>query len=335
LRAGGYVAVLSLGLGAFQLRAAHAEVKNRTVELGRQMFQLANASHQDVNKLNMNGQVMWLGSSIAKDSVSSVLDRYEGECRKNSAQSTESWRELAQKIDESTAKKEETPLMATGVMRAGDSAEGTVLCFTKGEHSKPTVGEAFRSFADTGELGALGNLRYVYVKQSDHGRTVVLTAWTDERFNLRDLVPADGREAKGSDFGEIPRPPTSNRLLSAQVEGTPFGVNVYRSKQGPANVVGFYDDEMAKRGWMAIDPELDRQMAKRGQENKTGAIGRLYEKNGVVLTLAANLDEGDTITALGLAGVVSAEGATTDTGVKAADAPPTPGKSATAQPPDR
>lgn len=323
LRAGGYVAVLSLGLGAFQLRAAHAEVKNRTVELGRQMHQLANASSQDVNKLNMNGQVMWLGSSVAKDSVSSVLDRYEAECRRDTAQSTKSWRELGKKIEEKAGdKKEETPLMATGVMRAGSDVEGTVLCFTKGEHSKPTVGEAFKSFAETGELGALGNLRYVYVKESAKGKTIVLTAWTDDRFNLSDLVPDEGKEAKGSDFGEVPRPPTSNRLLSAQIEGTPFGVNVYRSKQSPSNVVGFYDDEMGKRGWIAIDPELDRQMAKRGEENKSGAIGRLYEKNGVVLSLASNLDEADTITSLGLAGVVSSDGSRTDTGVKAGDAPP-------------
>lgn len=319
LRAGGYIAVLSLGLGAFQLRAAHAEVRNRTVELGRQMYQLANATQHDVNKLSLNGQTMWVGSSLANDSVQSVLDRYEDECRKNSAQSTESWRELAKKIDE---KKQERPLMATGVMRAGSRSEGTVLCFTKGESSKPTVGEAVKSFVETGELGALGNLRYVYAKESSTGRTTVLTAWTDDKFNLADLTPEAGTEARGNDFPGIPRPPTSNRLLSAQIEGTPFGANVYRSKQSPANVVGFYDEEMGKRGWTAIDPELTVQMAKRGEENTDGAIGRLYERQGVVLTLAANLDEGDTITALGLAGVVSSDGTKTDTGVKAADAPP-------------
>jgi hypothetical protein len=63
LRAGGYVAFLSLGFGAFQLRAAHAEVKNRTVELGRQMYQLANASQHDVNKLTLNGQPRGISGS--------------------------------------------------------------------------------------------------------------------------------------------------------------------------------------------------------------------------------------------------------------------------------
>lgn len=313
LRAGGYLAVLSLTLGGFQLRAAHAEVKTRTVELGRQMLQLANASQHDVNKLTLNGQPMWIGSSLAEDSVSVVLDRYQTDCEKNSAQPSESWRELAKKTD---AKKESPSALATGVMRAGDSQEGTVVCFTKGENSKPTTKEALKTFAETGELGALGNLRYVYVKKSAKGNTIVLTAWTDDKFNLADLVPPEGSEAPGADFAEIPRPPTANRMMTVQVEGTPFGVNVYKSKQGPENVANFYDVEMQKRGWFALDPELDKQLK---GENDTKAVGRLYEKNGVVLTLATNLQDGDTVTALGLAGVTATDGSKTDTGIKASD----------------
>lgn len=320
LRAGGYLAVLSLGLGAFQMRAAHAEVRNRTVELGRQMYDLAHASQHDVNKLTINGQPLWVGSSLAKDSVTDVLDRYEGTCEKNLAQPTENWRELAQKIDE---KKEQRPALAgSGVMRGGGSEEGTVICFTKGESSKPTVREAFKSFVDTGELGALGNLRYVYARKSDQGRTVVLTAWTDDKFNLTEIIPKDGAEAKGVDFPGLPRPPEANRLMSAQVEGTPFGVNVYRTQQTPAAVVGFYDAEMTKRGWAGFDPEIKMQRALRGEDDKAGVIGRLYERDGVVLTLAAHADQGATIASLGLAGVTSTDGSKTDTGTKAAVEPP-------------
>lgn len=319
LRAGGYVAALSCVLGAIQIRAAHAEVKNRTVELGRQMLRLANASQHDVNKLSLNGQPIFVGSMMSNDSVGTVLDRYAADCTKNAAQPAEEWRDLANKAD---AAKADTTMMPNGVMRGGDRTEGTVVCFTKGDSSKPTVKEAFKSFAETGELGALGNLRYVYVKKSERGNTVVLTAWTDDKFNLADLAPPEGTEAKGADFPDLPRPPESNRLLSAVVEGTPFGVNVYRSKQGPGKVVSFYDEEMGKRGWMALDPELDKQVKAAGGENKTQAVGRLYEKNGVILTLATNLQDDDTVTALGLAGVTSTDGTKTDTGVKAQDAKP-------------
>jgi len=323
LRAGGYVAVLSLGLGAFQLRQAHAELKNRTLDLGRQMNQLANASHQDVNKLNLNGQVMWMGSSLSHDSAATVLDRYEAECNKNAAQSPASWRQLTQTSEKDAAAKsaDTAGMNSSGVMRAGSLTEGTVLCFVKTEHSKTSVSEAFKSLAETGELGAVGDLRYVWAKQSPSGNTTVLTAWTDDHFNLADLVPAEGKEAPGIDLPNLPRPPDSTRLFASQVEGTPFGLNVYRGKQGPAKVISFYDEAMRTRGWLAIDPEIDTWMAKRGETNTDGVVGRLYEHDGVVLTLAAHMEQGDTITTLGLAGVASPDGTVTDTGVKAGDAP--------------
>jgi hypothetical protein len=309
--------VLSLTLGAFQLRSAHAEMKNRTVELGRQMYQLANASQHDVNKLSLNGQPMWVGSSTSNDTVDNVLARYQADCKKNAAQPIENWRELARN---ESAQKAEKSAMPDGVMRAGNSNEGVVVCFTKGDESKPTLKEAFSTFAETGELGALGNLRYVYVKKSERGNTIVLNAWTDNKFNLADLAPPEGTEARGSDFAEIPRPEGSLRIFSAQVEGTPFGVNVYRSKQGPENVVAFFDQDMGKRGWIALDPEID----KHGDEGaaKTQAKARLYERKGVVLTLASNVQDGDTVTALGLAGVTSSDGTKTDTGIKASDLKP-------------
>lgn len=317
LRAGAYVALVSVTIGAFQLRNAHADVKDRTVTLGRQMLQLANATQHDVNRLTINGQTMYVASSVSNDSADAVLARYQGDCQKSAAQPVGEWRELA-RAGESA--KTASNWMPDGVMRGGDGREGTVVCFTKGESSKPSIREAFTSFAETGELGALGNLRYVYARTSDRGTTTVLTAWTDDKFSLAGLVPAEGVDAAGSDFAGLPRPQTANRVMSANVEGTPFGFNVYRSKQGPEKVVAFYDDEMGKRGWLAIDPELDKRPENAG--DKTKAIGRLYEHNGVVLTLATNQQEGDTMTALGLAGVISSKGNIADTGVKASDVKP-------------
>ena len=79
---------------------------------------------------------------------------------------------------------------------------------------------------------------------------------------------------------------------------------------------------MGKRGWFALDPELDGHMARRGEENTTGVIGRLYERDGVVLTLAAHVDDGDTHHVARSRRRVTSDGTKTDTGVKASDAPP-------------
>ncbi len=296
-RASAYVALLGLTLGALQVRSAHAEVKSQALEIGRQMLQLARASQHDVNKLSLNGQRLWLGTSLTSSDVAEVLDRYAESCATNAAQGPSSWRDLA--VASRLASPSKTGLSAgTGTLRAGDSAEGIVVCFTKNDHSLPGLREALTTFAQTGELGALGNLRYVYAKRSESAETVVLTAWTDDAFNLAEIVPAEGTEAHGADFTEFPRPPHARLRLSARVEDSPFGINVYRSHQRPQAIVAFYDAAMAERGWFAVDPEPHLHASKGAPE-----CARLYERNGVVLTVASSAHDGSTLTGLGLAGV--------------------------------
>ncbi|MCL2778039.1 MAG: hypothetical protein FWD73_08545 [Polyangiaceae bacterium] len=298
VRAGAYVGTLSLVFGVIQIRNVRAEVTNRTVELGRQMAQLASTTNHDINKISLNGQAIWVGSAAATDAAATILDRYESYCQKNSAQPTDSWRDLASKVDASVDKS----FISTGVMRGGTNREGVVLCFTKSESSKPSVIDAFRAFAETGELGAFGSLRYVYVKQGDSGRALVLTAWTDDKFSIKDLVPEPGKDAGGMEFSNIPRPLANTRVLSAQIVDSPYGINVYQGQDTPSKVLAFYDDEMKNLGWFGIDPQIEKLTASEGDPNP--GMARLYERDGVVLTVASKVVEGgSTMTALGLAGV--------------------------------
>ena len=91
-------------------------------------------------------------------------------------------------------------------------------------------------------------------------------------------------------------------MLATRVEGTPFGINAYRGKAEPATVIAFYDDAMTKKGWFALDPEIEDEGGESGKQAHQ-TTGRLYEKDGVVLTIASRIDEGATFTHLGLAGV--------------------------------
>ena len=74
LRAGAYLLALSGVFSLIQIRQARAEVGDRTVEIGRQMMALANATQHDVNKLKLNGQSMFIGSSISKDDVKGTIN---------------------------------------------------------------------------------------------------------------------------------------------------------------------------------------------------------------------------------------------------------------------
>jgi hypothetical protein len=287
----GYFAFLGVVCAGLTVRSARAEVGDKSLQLGRQMMELANTAENDVSRVNINGQTMFLGNALAKDDVHTVLNRYEKHCRTNAAQSVDSWREIAA-ADKDTQNSNQ--FFTSGLIRNGNDQEGVVICFVRSEQSKTSAKEAISSFTETGELGALGQLRYVYVKKTRKGNTHVLTAWTTSKFNLKEIMPVEGKDVPGSDFSEIPRIPDSMRVMSTQVEGTPFGVNVYRTDMGPDQVLKFYDDEMIKRGWFALDAQL---------KNKDNAKAHLYEKDGVVLTVATNVEQGKTFAGLGLAGV--------------------------------
>ncbi|MBS2014642.1 MAG: hypothetical protein JST00_17270 [Deltaproteobacteria bacterium] len=317
VRAGVYLGALGLVFGAIQVRSARAEVKNKTLEMGRQMRELANATVHDVNRITLNGQAMFLGSSAAEGTVSSVLDRYHGYCQKNLAQPAESWRKLAESKE---GPPPEDTLLGGGVLRTDAGDEGTVVCFTKSANSKPTTAEAFKTFGETGELGAIGGLRYVYAYKSQKGTTVVLTAWTDDKFNLVQMVPEDGKDAAGADFTGLPRPDGTQRVLSAVVEGTPFGVNLYRGGSSPEKVMESLDGQMHERGWFTFDTELQKRPEFESEKNKP--LAHVYEKDGMVLTVTSHRDDQGVLTAFGLAGVTSTDGTRSVDGRKAVDMSP-------------
>lgn len=295
MRVAAYFSVTALVCCAYSVKVARAEARNRTLELGREMLDFAQARNHDVTPMTLNGQTIYLGSSVSDDAPDTILDRYEGACKADPGQPAMGWKDV-EKANHGPVK--DAPPITSGVMRAGDGtgAEGSVVCFVRGENTKPSVGEAFQSFMQTGELGALGKLRYVYAKKSEQsGRTLVLTAWTDSKFNFREMMPEDGKDVPGTDFPELPRVPHSVRALSATSEGLPYGVNVYKTTDGPATTLAFYDTEMVKAGWRGYNPEMT--------EAKHGGQGRTYVKEGVVLTVGTKVGPEGNFVALGLAGV--------------------------------
>jgi len=183
--------------------------------------------------------------------------------------------------------------------RGPNDKDGAVVCFVKGPKTKSTSASAFESFMATGELGAFGELRYAYASKGPSGRTLVLTVWTDSQFNLKDMIPAEGQDAPGGDFPEVPRVPNSQRVMSANADGIPYGVNVYKTGASPAATLEYFDREMKRTGWFTYDTEMD--------EGTDKGLVHAYMKNAVVLTVATSKQENDTFVALGLAGVAKDE----------------------------
>ncbi|MFO0736966.1 MAG: hypothetical protein U0270_13855 [Labilithrix sp.] len=296
LRAAGYLSVTALAFSAYSIKVARAEMRQTSLSIGRDMLKFVQASHHSVTPISINGQMMYMGSSVTDDPVEEVLDRYDEACKKDPGQPNLGWKEVPMESKPGGPRKEDAPdLVSKGVMRAGSGGqEGSLLCFMRGDNTKPSTEEAWTSLMQTGELGALGKARYVYAKRTANNRTLVLTAWTESKFNLNDMMPGEGVDAPGQDFPEIPRVPNSFRALSAHAEGLPYGVNVYKTTDTPQQTLAYYDKAMVSAGWRGVDPELDA---------KKEGYGRNYLREGVVLSLGISVQKEGNFVALGLAGV--------------------------------
>jgi hypothetical protein len=274
------------------LRHARAEFNDRTLELGRQMAFLSKASRHEQTNINFNGQKIRIGNDITDASPQEVLSRYEDYCNGNSSA-------FLKEGDAKDGPKDAPGAEKSGFIRVKGSdadGDGAVICFVRGTESKPTRKEAFQAFVDSGNLGAIGELRYAYVRKADSGKSVVLTAWTDSNFNILRIAPkTNDSDVEGQDFPEVPRPENAIRVISASAEGTPYAANVYRTTQPVEKVIGFYDKTMQDKGWFMFDPEL--------KEDADGTKGRAYWKQGVVLTVSAHNESDGTYVGLGLAGV--------------------------------
>lgn len=158
------------------------------------------------------------------------------------------------------------------------------------EHCQRSPTGAWRDDANDGSEGAVAcgvdQMRYAYAKRTATGTTHVLAAWTDHRFRPEALVaPEDGSDAPGTDSGAVARPPNAQRVLTAEVVGTPYAVRVYSSKNDAAGLVVSYDDAMAAKGRERI-----------ADEKHPGE--RSYVHGGTVVTLVIAKGErgGSTVT---------------------------------------
>lgn len=297
-RVAAYFSFVTFVCGLVSLRHARAEVRDQSLIFGRQMLELARASKHDVTRITFNGQVVHVGTSVTSDSSEDVLRRYAEYCDSNRGQSADEFAALGKDAgtpaSHASARADRSAIAKAADVRAKNDDAGVVVCFVKGEGTKATTAAAIDSFLSTGTLGAFGELRYAYASKSPSGKTLVLTVWTDATFNLRDMVAEEGHDCPGQDFPEIPRLPSSQRVMSATADGVPYGVNVYKTSATPAAALAHFDRAMHAAGWLTYDPESD-----------DGVVGHAYMKAGVVLTLGTSIETDGTFVAVGLAGVTA------------------------------
>jgi hypothetical protein len=292
-------------VGTCSLHSAKADIAESSMALGRELAPLADLLHEN-NKLLLNGQPVFVSTGSTKQSLKTVLDRYEDHCRSHNAAFAEAWKDVPELFDENKVQISRAPdgkkaeqaaqLTGMGIVRHQNPKEGVVMCLVRDEGV--TFRESIKEFGKTQDLGKIGRLRYAYVT-TDPGTksSFVITAWTEGKFNLGQFVPQGKEDAYGTDSPDYPRPPSSQRMLSASLDGTPYGVRIYGSAAEPKQVIDFYDQQMDTSGWQVIAPPNAEK------------FGRIYMKGNVEIALAsAKNSDGNTVVSLGEMGVAPEKG---------------------------
>jgi hypothetical protein len=83
--------------------------------------------------------------------------------------------------------------------------------------------------------------------------TTLLVFWTEGSAPVFSVFPKTG-DAPGRDPKDLPRPPTSQRMLSAAEQGAPYSITLYRMpNQTPEQLRQWYRRELETRGWHVSD----------------------------------------------------------------------------------
>lgn len=265
-------------------RLAWAQAKKAALETGGELVRLTEAGNlSGVYRLDMNGERVNVSSASSDQSPKALLDAFEKACQTHADGLAVDFANLHPAITG-------TPLHATGfpgagILRNGDETGGVVACFAMGA----AVGEAeaykrVAAFAESGDLGKIGQVRYVTARRTASGTTHVVALWTEGSLDVKKMFPEAG-DAPGTDPKDVPRPPNARRLFTAFADGTPYAVRVYESTSSPEAVLAQYDQLLPKLGWA---PNADVAQETTAQKHPS----RAFTRNGIDLLVNVGADKG-------------------------------------------
>ena len=230
LRLGLFLTVVCVSATALVLRSARADVTEVLWGVGAQIMAFPGAHDEGVRQLQLNGVRLSFRTQIVEASLADVLGHYEAVCGIS--------------IVTQTARNEHAGYVAC--LDMGDAPQGL-----------GALVDRFVSFSETGDLRELGAPRYVLARRvaSRSGdKVLLLTMWADSAFDLYRMLPRSGADAAGRDLVGVPRPPDSQRILSAWEARQPSGVLVYRvAAKSPEEIESFYRAELPRSGWRIIE----------------------------------------------------------------------------------
>jgi hypothetical protein len=284
-RAAAFVTVALLLAVALTMHNARGQLEEKALRLGEDLAQFADLL-PGTHRVRLNGETIYLASAVTEENKHALLDRFEDHCRQHSGGLVEEFARLPEAEQQRLAKTAPFSWKARfGMVRRENDEAGMVACFAQPEgDGLRSVVARLQAVVETGDLGALGNLRYAFVRRTQNGKSHALMTFTEGHFDLNRVL-GRGQEAGGEDPPGAPRPPGGRRVLSVSADGAPYGVQSFQTDATPQAVAAFYREVMPTLGW-------EKALA---EDNVYNAA--IYQRNGVTMTITAlGLAEGQPTT---------------------------------------
>jgi hypothetical protein len=257
LRVGIFLAAVFAAALGLLLRSVHADMTESLWGIGAQIMEYPGAPHEAVRKLQLNGVPLSFRTQIVQAPLADVLEHYEFLCTSRDAGLSE---QLTSNLrGHSGAPSNPGVLRAVSTQISSNDGAGYVACLDMGDvpEELEELAARFRSFSETGDMGVLGELRYVFARSaptSSEAQTFLFTMWADSGLHLHSLLPHGGGDAAGRDPIGVPRPSGSQRVLSAWEDRQPSSVFSYHvPATSAAELESFYRRALPGNGWTIIE----------------------------------------------------------------------------------
>lgn len=231
LRLGSFLGFVAVSIAVLFLQSIYVRADEGFRTAGSQVMEYPAEPAGPARALVLNGVQLAFRTQVVSAPMTEVLEHYESICLNRSAGFA-------------------IPL---SVQSARSAEGGYVACLDTGQASADlrSLAKRFIHFSRSGDLNALGGLRYAQARRvSGGGATFLFTMWADSSLDLFRMLSVQEGDAEGSDPVGVPRPPSSQRLLSSWEEERPSRVFVYRSPQtAEFHVEAFYRNELLSKGW--------------------------------------------------------------------------------------
>jgi len=207
-----------------------------------------------VRQLTVNGVELSVTTLTTHTDLATALERLRGLCTRGGLEVPELLRE-----DRAVPAH-----LFDGVFERASENEGVLACFETG--AKLSLGELsdrLTELRETGDLGALGALRYALLRRTGD-TTTVLVLTTEGSVPLATMFPAEG-DAPGFDPQGLPRPRGTRRVLSAAIHDAPYGLTLYESASAsPRALLDAQAAELSHDGWSSRrEPERNALVGQR------------------------------------------------------------------------